>query len=155
VTSFSHASVIVSSGSMMLEGGERGHGDVELSTRVQSAPVLVVGNFSDGVTDYRGAQASARLLRNARLLSYAGWGHTAYGRSECTTEHVDRYLVDGTLPPKGTVCPRTRTRSSTWRRRGSRLRRHPRWACRRAGFSGPIPEPVRTRPPDHGGGRAT
>ncbi|HET6696070.1 MAG TPA: alpha/beta hydrolase, partial [Gaiellaceae bacterium] len=97
-----------------------------MSTRVQSAPVLVVGNFSDGVTDYRGAQASARLLRNARLLSYAGWGHTAHGRSECTTEHVDRYLVDGTLPPKGTVCPRTRTRSSTWRRRGSRLRRHPR-----------------------------
>ena len=70
-----------------------------------SAPVLVVGNFFDGVTDYRGAQASAKLLRNARLLSYAGWGHTAYGRSECTTEHVDRYLVDGTLPPKGTVCP--------------------------------------------------
>jgi len=70
-----------------------------------SAPVLVVGNFFDGVTDYRGAQASAKLLRNARLLSYAGWGHTAYGRSECTTEHIDRYLVDGTLPPKGTVCP--------------------------------------------------
>jgi pimeloyl-ACP methyl ester carboxylesterase len=70
-----------------------------------SAPVLVVGNFFDGVTDYRGAQASARLLRNARLLSYAGWGHTAYGRSACTTEHIDRYLVNGTLPPVGTVCP--------------------------------------------------
>ena len=60
-----------------------------------SAPVLVVGNFFDGVTDYAGAVASSKLLRNARLLSYAGWGHTAYGRSECTTEYVDAYLVSG------------------------------------------------------------
>ena len=70
-----------------------------------SAPVLVVGNFFDGVTDHAGAVATSKLLRNARLVSYAGWGHTAYGRSECTTEHIDRYLVDGTLPPVGTVCP--------------------------------------------------
>jgi pimeloyl-ACP methyl ester carboxylesterase len=70
-----------------------------------SKPVLVVGNFFDGVTDYRGAQASARLLRGSRLLSYAGWGHTAYERSECTTEFVDAYLLGGTLPPEGTVCP--------------------------------------------------
>ena len=70
-----------------------------------NAPVLVVGNFFDGVTDYAGAQASSRLLRNSRLLSYAGWGHTAYGRSACTTAHVDAYLLDGTLPPEGTVCP--------------------------------------------------
>ena len=67
--------------------------------------MLVVGNFFDGVTDYAGAEASARLLRNSRLLSYAGWGHTAYGRSECATEHIDAYLVSGTLPPRGTVCP--------------------------------------------------
>jgi pimeloyl-ACP methyl ester carboxylesterase len=70
-----------------------------------SAPVLVVGNFFDGVTAYTGAQATSRLLENSRLLSYAGWGHTAYGRSECTTEFVDAYLLDGSLPPKGTVCP--------------------------------------------------
>lgn len=70
-----------------------------------SAPVLVVGNFFDGVTDHAGARASSRLLENSRLLSYAGWGHTAYGRSECTTEFIDAYLLDGTLPPAGTVCP--------------------------------------------------
>jgi hypothetical protein len=70
-----------------------------------SAPVLVVGNFFDGVTDHAGAVASATLLRNSRLLSYAGWGHTAYGRSACTTDHIDAYLLDGTLPPEGTVCP--------------------------------------------------
>jgi pimeloyl-ACP methyl ester carboxylesterase len=70
-----------------------------------SAPVLVVGNFFDGVTDHAGAVASARLLRNSRLLSYAGWGHTAYGRSACVTAFVDAYLLDGSLPPRGTVCP--------------------------------------------------
>jgi hypothetical protein len=70
-----------------------------------SAPVLVVGNFFDGVTDHAGARASSRLLENSRLLSYAGWGHTAYGRSACTTEFIDAYLLDGTLPPVGTVWP--------------------------------------------------
>lgn len=47
----------------------------------------------------------SRLLTNSRLLSYVGWGHTAYGRSECTSEFIDEYLLDGTLPPEGTVCP--------------------------------------------------
>jgi pimeloyl-ACP methyl ester carboxylesterase len=70
-----------------------------------SAPVLVVGNFFDGVTDYDGAVASSRLLRNSRLLSYAGWGHTAFGRSSCVTDHVVKYLLDRTLPAAGTVCP--------------------------------------------------
>jgi pimeloyl-ACP methyl ester carboxylesterase len=70
-----------------------------------SAPVLVVGNFFDGVTDYAGAVASARLLRNSRLLSYAGWGHTAYGRSACATAYIDDYLLTGALPRRGTVCP--------------------------------------------------
>ena len=70
-----------------------------------SAPVLVVGNFFDGVTDYKGAVASSQLLKNSRLLSYAGWGHTAFGRSDCVTDYVVGYLIDRTLPPRGTVCP--------------------------------------------------
>lgn len=69
-----------------------------------SAPVLVVGNRYDPGTDYTGAQASARLLRNSRLLTYAGWGHLAYPRSDCTRAHVNRYLLTGTLPPEGTIC---------------------------------------------------
>lgn len=67
--------------------------------------MLVVGNFFDGITDHAGAEATARLLRNARLLSYAGWGHTAYGRSACITDHINAYLIGGTLPSAGTVCP--------------------------------------------------
>jgi len=69
-----------------------------------SKPVLVVGNYFDGVTAYTGARAVNQQLANSRLLSYAGWGHTAYGRNDCTTEHIDAYLVGGRLPRAGTVC---------------------------------------------------
>jgi pimeloyl-ACP methyl ester carboxylesterase len=74
-------------------------------TAETAAPVLVVGNYFDGVTDYAGAQSSANLLPNSRLLTYAGWGHAAFGVTPCVTDHVVAYLVDGTLPPEGTVCP--------------------------------------------------
>jgi pimeloyl-ACP methyl ester carboxylesterase len=70
-----------------------------------SAPVLVVGNHFDPATDYAGAQAANRFLEDSRLLTYAGWGHTAYGISPCATEHVDAYLLNRSLPPVGTVCP--------------------------------------------------
>ena len=70
-----------------------------------SAPVLIVGNFFDPATDYAGAMASHWFLKNSRLLSYAGWGHTAFGQSACVAEHVVEYLVNRTLPPEGTVCP--------------------------------------------------
>jgi pimeloyl-ACP methyl ester carboxylesterase len=89
-------------------------------------PVLVVGNYFDGITDYAGAQASARLLKNGRLLSYAGWGHGAYGRSACVTGHVNRYLLDGVLPDAKPCVRRTQTPSCQClrRRRPRRERRH-------------------------------
>jgi pimeloyl-ACP methyl ester carboxylesterase len=68
-------------------------------------PVLVVGNYFDVATGYRGAVDASRLLRGSRLLSYAGWGHTAFRRSACARAYTAAYLYDGTLPPEGTVCP--------------------------------------------------
>ncbi|MFI6096198.1 alpha/beta fold hydrolase [Lentzea sp. NPDC051213] len=70
-----------------------------------NAPVLVVGNHFDGVTDFRGAQAVNKQLAGSRLLAYAGWGHTAYGLSKCASDHTNAYLLNGTLPAVGTVCP--------------------------------------------------
>jgi pimeloyl-ACP methyl ester carboxylesterase len=68
-------------------------------------PVLVVGNFFDPATRYEGAQTVAGLLPNSRLLSYAGWGHTAYGGlSRCIDTAVNAYLISGALPAAGTVC---------------------------------------------------
>ncbi|MEV1329597.1 alpha/beta hydrolase [Micromonospora costi] len=72
--------------------------------RRTSAPVLVVGNYWDPATNYRGAVSSAALLPNSRLLSSDSWGHTAYGTSACATGAIDAYLVRGTLPARGTVC---------------------------------------------------
>jgi hypothetical protein len=70
-----------------------------------SSPVLIVGNRFDPSTGYDGALASSRLLPNSRLLTYAGWGHTAFNRSACATDAILSYLKDGTLPKEGTVCP--------------------------------------------------
>ncbi|MER7418035.1 alpha/beta hydrolase [Micromonospora peucetia] len=72
--------------------------------RRTSAPVLVVGNYWDPATNYRGAVSSARLLPNSRLLSSDSWGHTAYGTSACATGAIDAYLLRGALPANGKVC---------------------------------------------------
>ncbi|QZY28403.1 alpha/beta hydrolase [Nocardioides coralli] len=94
-------------------------------TATTNKPVLVVGNFFDGVTAYTGAVASDQLLGNSRLLSYAGWGHTAYGRSQCVTDHVNAYLLRGALPPKDTVCPANPSPFLTAAARQARLGRGP------------------------------
>ena len=67
-------------------------------------PVLVVGNFFDPATRYEGAQIVAGLLPNSRLLSMNGWGHVSLFLSQCADQAVSEYLLDGSLPPEGTVC---------------------------------------------------
>jgi pimeloyl-ACP methyl ester carboxylesterase len=71
-----------------------------------STPVLVVGNYYDASTPYEGAVTASRLLKNARLLSYAGWGHRAYliVGNTCVDDSVTRYLVSNVLPARNTVC---------------------------------------------------
>jgi hypothetical protein len=68
--------------------------------------VLVVGNYFDPATPYPGAEAASQLLPNSRLLTYAGWGHTAYfsAGNFCVDNHVTHYLVTGEVPAAGTVC---------------------------------------------------
>ena len=67
-----------------------------------SNPVLVVGNYYDASTPYEGAVTASRLLKNARLLSYAGWGHKAYLTvgNTCIDDAVTRYLVANMLPAR-------------------------------------------------------
>lgn len=68
-------------------------------------PVLVVNTTYDPATPYRGAQAMAKELANARLLTLHGYGHTALGNpSRCVKEYEGRYFIDGVLPPAGTTC---------------------------------------------------
>ncbi len=72
--------------------------------RVTANPVLVVGNQFDPATRYAGAQTVAATLPGARLLTLHAWGHTSLFLSSCADETISRYLLDGTLPPVGTVC---------------------------------------------------
>jgi pimeloyl-ACP methyl ester carboxylesterase len=68
-------------------------------------PVLVVGTTYDPATPYSNAQAMAKELANARLLTHNGYGHTALlNPSSCVQEYESRYFIDGTLPPAGTTC---------------------------------------------------
>lgn len=70
-----------------------------------SSTLLVVGNTHDPSTPYVNAVAAAQELANARLLTVKGYGHTALlNASACEKGYVDAYLVDGALPPPGTVC---------------------------------------------------
>jgi pimeloyl-ACP methyl ester carboxylesterase len=69
-------------------------------------PVLVIGNTFDPSTAYQGSIAMAQALARARLLTVDGYGHTVLlNPSACASQYVSDYLVDGTLPPEGTVCP--------------------------------------------------
>jgi pimeloyl-ACP methyl ester carboxylesterase len=68
-------------------------------------PILVVGTTRDPATPYAWAQSLADQLRNGRLLTMTGDGHTAYLRgSTCIDGAVDAYLLQDTLPAAGTVC---------------------------------------------------
>lgn len=68
-------------------------------------PILVVGTTRDPATPYRWSVSTARSLESGRLLTYVGDGHTAYRRgSACVDRAVDRYLLTGELPARGTRC---------------------------------------------------
>ncbi|MFG3289746.1 alpha/beta hydrolase [Streptomyces sp. NPDC048179] len=70
-----------------------------------AAPIVVVGTTRDPATPYRWAQSLAGQLSSARLLTYVGDGHTAYGRgSVCIDSAIDTYLLKGTPPADGKRC---------------------------------------------------
>ncbi|MFJ8140694.1 alpha/beta hydrolase [Streptomyces sp. NPDC096013] len=70
-----------------------------------AAPIVVVGTTRDPATPYPWAQSLAHQLSSARLLTYVGDGHTAYGRgSSCIDSTIDAYLLRGTPPGEGKRC---------------------------------------------------
>lgn len=69
-------------------------------------PVVVVGTTHDPATPHEWSESLAAQLGHARLVSYEGWGHTAYSTGDrCVRAAVDDYLVKGTVPADGTRCP--------------------------------------------------
>jgi pimeloyl-ACP methyl ester carboxylesterase len=69
-------------------------------------PILVVGTTNDNATPYSQAVALSKALGNAVLLTYVGDGHLAYFTrgSSCIDDRVNRYLLTGAMPAKGTRC---------------------------------------------------
>lgn len=71
-----------------------------------ASPVLVVGNLYDPATPYHGAVTAADLLPNSRLLTYTGWGHTAFvSGNACVDDVVATYFVSLQIPNPGKICP--------------------------------------------------
>lgn len=84
-----------------------GHSDVPPAPAHSSttAPLLIIGGTYDPATPYRWAKALHQQLPTSTLLTYRGDGHTVYGGwSTCVDQHVDAYLLRGTLPPPGATC---------------------------------------------------
>lgn len=68
-------------------------------------PILLIGNTADPSTPYLNSLKMAQELANARLLTVQGYGHTSLlNPSSCANAAIAAYLIDGTLPPAGTVC---------------------------------------------------
>lgn len=70
-------------------------------------PLLMIGNLHDPATVYEWNRAAARQS-GAHLITYEGWGHTAYGpyvNSACVNEAVDAYLIQLYAPKKRMSCP--------------------------------------------------
>jgi pimeloyl-ACP methyl ester carboxylesterase len=70
-----------------------------------TTPLLVINARHDPATPYAwGVHDALMLGRHARFVTYDGWGHGTYGRSDCTTGYQDRYLLDRALPAPGASC---------------------------------------------------
>ncbi|MBB3674554.1 alpha/beta hydrolase [Modestobacter versicolor] len=70
-----------------------------------SAPILVIGTQGDPVTPLPGAVDMAEDLVSGVLLTWQGYGHTAYPKTDCVTAAVNAYLIDLTAPQDGLTCP--------------------------------------------------
>jgi hypothetical protein len=70
-----------------------------------AAPILVAGAVDDPESPYSAVRSLAGQLESATLISWQSGQHGSYPDSPCVTSAVDAYLVSGTLPAIGTLCP--------------------------------------------------
>jgi hypothetical protein len=68
-------------------------------------PILVLGTTRDPATPFQWSKNLVDELSSGVLLAHDGDGHTAYGHGEdCVDSKVNKYLLTGTTPAKGTTC---------------------------------------------------
>ena len=70
-----------------------------------SSTIVVIGTTHDPATPYAWAESLNKQLDNSVLLTWEGFGHTAYSRSGgCIEEMVDAYLLEDKVPDDGANC---------------------------------------------------
>ena len=84
--------------------GHRGQTPPQETHAEGSDPILVVGLTKDSRTLYPWAQNLTDQLDNGHLLTVEGPGHITFGRNACATAAMTDFLVNGTIPAKGTTC---------------------------------------------------
>ncbi|QRV91985.1 Abhydrolase domain-containing protein [Ceratobasidium sp. AG-Ba] len=69
-------------------------------------PILVVGNKADPITPFASAKKVAEAWGNSTfLVEQDNYGHTSIAMaSDCTTEILRNYFLNGTLPSLGQFC---------------------------------------------------
>ncbi|OZM71177.1 peptidase [Amycolatopsis antarctica] len=67
-------------------------------------PVLVTSTAADPVTPEPGTARAVAQMPSAVRVAWQGAGHGAIG-SPCVADAVRGFLVDGTIPRDGTLCP--------------------------------------------------
>jgi pimeloyl-ACP methyl ester carboxylesterase len=72
---------------------------------VGAPPIVVVGTIGDPATPYEQAGALAKMLGAGTVVTWQGQGHTAYPKTRCVTDAVNRYLIDLKVPATGMTCP--------------------------------------------------
>ncbi|MGO9204597.1 MAG: alpha/beta hydrolase [Candidatus Limnocylindrales bacterium] len=74
------------------------------ATAPDAPPIVLVGSTGDPATPYAWAQAVARQLTSAVLVTRVGEGHTGYLASARVRDAVDAYLLYRTVPQAGLRC---------------------------------------------------
>ncbi|GGM75065.1 proteinase [Dactylosporangium sucinum] len=69
-----------------------------------SAPIVVIGTLGDPATPYEQAPALAKMLGVGTLVTWKGEGHTAYPKTGCIIDAVNRYLIDLRVPGANLTC---------------------------------------------------
>ncbi|KAI1385783.1 alpha/beta-hydrolase [Hypoxylon trugodes] len=85
-----------------IEPKERYTGDFNVKTK---NPVLFIGNSHDALTPLRSAKNVSSTFEGSVVLEVDGYGHASLAApSSCTIKTTSAYWVNGTLPPKDTIC---------------------------------------------------
>jgi pimeloyl-ACP methyl ester carboxylesterase len=75
-------------------------------TALDAPPLLVIGGRADARTPYEWSVSMTEALGNATLLTSEHYGHGAViSGSQCVLANTRAYLVSGSLPATGTICP--------------------------------------------------